>query len=163
MNGNGARMYTITHAQLNSTKIATTNIIRSSREGTFAYAFTSPQTRLHSHSFLREGVRVIFKSFKNQTRIFRCVCTFTNWQELTQMQWPRSIIKPRLILCWYDYTKTRLPKILNSTSASETHIIGLNQLFDSFRIKLCEFYWIWPKHVIDLRELNWNQTEKYNI
>ena len=78
VNENGARMYTITHAQLNSTKIATTNIIRSSREGTFAYAFTSPQTRLHSHSFLREGVRVIFKSFKNQTRIFRCVCTFTN-------------------------------------------------------------------------------------
>ena len=78
VNGNGARMYTITHAQLNSTKIATTNIIRSSREGTFAYAFTSPQTRLHSHSFLCEGVRVIFKSLKNQTRIFRCVCTFTN-------------------------------------------------------------------------------------
>ena len=53
VNGNGARMYTITHAQLNSTKIATTNIIRSSREGTFAYTYISHQTQLHSHSFLR--------------------------------------------------------------------------------------------------------------
>ena len=51
--GNGARMYTITHVQLNSTKIATTNMILFSREGTFTYAYTSHQTRLHSHSFLR--------------------------------------------------------------------------------------------------------------
>ena len=29
--GNGARMHTITHVQLNSTKIATTYMIRSSR------------------------------------------------------------------------------------------------------------------------------------
>ena len=51
--GNGARMHTITHVQLNSTKIATTYMIRSSREDTFTYAYTSHQTRLHSHSFLR--------------------------------------------------------------------------------------------------------------
>ena len=50
---NGARMHTITHDQLNSTKIATTYMIRSSREGTFAYAYTSHQTQLHSHSYLR--------------------------------------------------------------------------------------------------------------
>ena len=53
VNGNGARMHTITHAQLNSTKIATTNMILFSREGTFTYAYTSHQTQLHSHSFLR--------------------------------------------------------------------------------------------------------------
>ena len=40
VNGNGARMHTITHAQLNSIEIATTNMIRSSREGTFTYAYT---------------------------------------------------------------------------------------------------------------------------
>ena len=87
VNGNGARMYTITHAQLNSTKIATTNIIRSSREGTFAYAYTSHQTRLHSHSFLR----VWFLKVSKIRREFSDACVPSridgNWLKCTQKLW----------------------------------------------------------------------------
>ena len=93
VNENRARMYTITHAQLNnlnSNKIATTNIIRSSREGTFAYTFTSPQTRLHSHSFLREGARVILKVSKIR-REFSYTCVPSridrNWLKCTRKLW----------------------------------------------------------------------------
>ena len=90
VNGNRAIMYTITHAQLNSNKIATTNIIRSSREGTFAYAFTSPQTRLYSHSFLREAARVILKVSKIR-REFSDACVPSridrNWLKCTRKLW----------------------------------------------------------------------------